>query len=284
MRYIEWHITNACNLRCAHCMVDARMIPDKLSKLEIDQIANTIISLSPAIVNITGGEPMLSKYFLYLSRKMWKNGVILTLSTNGTLKVTDTELQSILKYYEGGIQVSIDSPDEEIHDKIRGMTGAHKKSLELVKRIREIAPAYNIQLCMCVRKDNYKTIEAMDQLLHTHEISNIKFLQLMQLGRAQEDLEMNSDEHLEAQNAIKILAKNNPDVRVIYADPISNMRKLIAAGNMNFDMLDIDSYGNVRITTYLKPILGNILYNDNAQSIDIKQKQAIRKLSESDIV
>ena len=63
--YIQWHITNLCNLRCQHCYQDDF---SKKSDLDWSGLKKSIRSISShtmrewdktACIHLTGGEPLL---------------------------------------------------------------------------------------------------------------------------------------------------------------------------------------------------------------------------------
>ena len=98
---IQFHLTNACNLRCRHCyqgeydreiisLSDFLLILDKTKKF-FDLIGDPIYSLA-----LTGGEPLtvpaFDKYFLIANSHCKK----LTLMTNGLL-LTPERLSNLKK-------------------------------------------------------------------------------------------------------------------------------------------------------------------------------------------
>ena len=106
----------------------------------------------------------------------------------------------------------------------------------------------------------------------------------MQLGRARQELEINSAELELALSKISKLQQENRNVHVFYSDPVRNMRTMLKKNNRNFDLFDINYAGNVYITSYLRPCLGNILLGDKAHTILKRQKDVIKTLCEDDIL
>ena len=119
--YLQWHITHACNLRCAHCYqadYESHMPREELFRA-VDSFADLVRDrdVQPQ-VNLTGGEPLLHPDFFDLCaeirRRDWRLGVL----TNGTLIDGDTarRLAGLRPVF---VQVSLDGT-RRIHDAIRG--------------------------------------------------------------------------------------------------------------------------------------------------------------------
>jgi len=126
--FIQWHLTENCNLRCKHCYQGKRS-SDELPLTEMKQVVSEVsemitdwsdsyeIDFSRSM-NITGGEPFLKKDLFELLGAIKQQGFKMHLLTNGTLVDRD-----IARRLSGlgvdGVQVSIEGP-EDVHDAIRG--------------------------------------------------------------------------------------------------------------------------------------------------------------------
>lgn len=264
MRYIEWHITNDCNLFCSHCMMSSTNNSKKLKSSEKEIILKRVLELQPDIVNVTGGEPLLSDNVFDIGRKIHENGITATLSTNGTVMLSHQLLTKMIAYYNGGVQVSIDSPIERIHDEIRGKKGSFQKSVEFIRRIKEINEDYSVQICMCIRQDNYNSIDEYLNLAKQNKIREVKLLQLMHLGRGKS---LKSIDETLFKPVLEDATRKHPDIRVVYSKPPSTLLDYISNGKLLPQMIDIDVEGNIRISQYVSKIIGNILLIDSSEGV-----------------
>lgn len=126
--FVQWHLTERCNLRCSHCYQSGRGT-DELSFDEIKEVTAEVsdmleawsemyeMAFSPSF-NITGGEPFLRKDLFDILDHLGGRGFDLYLLTNGTL-VDRERAARLATAGVKGVQVSIEGP-EEIHDEIRG--------------------------------------------------------------------------------------------------------------------------------------------------------------------
>ena len=124
------YITNACNLRCVHCFIRADMpLPNELTTNEIKKLINNFSNYGGKILTITGGEPLVRRDIFEILKFAKDNNLFVVLLTNGTL-VNENNANQLVKYVDQ-IQISIDGPNEETHDAIRGV-GTFKKTMKAI--------------------------------------------------------------------------------------------------------------------------------------------------------
>ena len=128
---LQWHITNRCNLRCAHCyqetyqgeeheLEDLLPILDQYQQLLSSWRKSGARDGVKGHVTVTGGEPFVRRDFIgllhefALRRGEFSFGIL----TNGTLINEDT-VACLAELRPRFIQVSMEG-GREVHDKIRG--------------------------------------------------------------------------------------------------------------------------------------------------------------------
>ena len=126
--FIQWHVTEQCNLSCKHCYQGTRCA-DELSLPEITDVIEEVsdmlkdwsdtygVAFSRSF-NITGGEPFLRPDLFEILEEIRKRGIDFYLLTNGTL-VSREGAKRLADLGIKGAQVSIEGP-ENVHDGIRG--------------------------------------------------------------------------------------------------------------------------------------------------------------------
>jgi radical SAM protein with 4Fe4S-binding SPASM domain len=134
------YTTLACNLRCKHCLVSAgQALKEELTTEEIKRLVDEAIELGTRRFYITGGEPFIKDGIFELIRYITKEkNRELIILTNATL-FDDKKIASLkrLKNPKVIIQVSLEGPNAEIHDKLRGK-GSFDKAVEGIKRLIDI--------------------------------------------------------------------------------------------------------------------------------------------------
>jgi len=138
--FVAWDITYKCNLNCFFC--DRQTIyRDKLNKdLGLSKAKTVVDNLADADVmtlGITGGEPLLRNDLEELAKYAKDKGLIVTLSTNGTL-VTRSRAQRLVNSFHS-ISISLDGLSDT-HDKVRGKEGAYDKAIQGLKHLSTTNP------------------------------------------------------------------------------------------------------------------------------------------------
>lgn len=183
--HLQWHITDACNLRCKHCYSEDNTIRD----LPLQQLKEIFDKYIKAIlkwnmigeVSLTGGEPVLRDDFFELLdyiHKRWKEHPIFSVSlmSNGTT-ITE-ELVSQLKSYWPllpSVQVSMDGVHKETHEALRGR-GVYERTKASFSLFNE--QGFGTALHYVVHKQNYK--DAF-HILEFGEELNVKRITLSRL-------------------------------------------------------------------------------------------------------
>jgi len=126
--FIQWHLTERCNLRCRHCY-QTGVSAEELSLAEIREVLAEVsemlvawsdsyrLDFSPSF-NVTGGEPFLRPDLFEILAAMSELGFGVYLLSNGTL-IDQARANKLAEVGINGVQISIEGP-EEVHDSIRG--------------------------------------------------------------------------------------------------------------------------------------------------------------------
>jgi len=122
-------ITARCPNNCIHC--GAADIVTK-SELTIDQINGAVsqsIDLGSYYVSFDGGETMMRNDLTEMVQAVDKTKAIATCFTSG-FRLTEERAKDLKAAGLYATHISIDSPREEEHDRVRGRKGAFKDSLQ----------------------------------------------------------------------------------------------------------------------------------------------------------
>ncbi|OUQ22587.1 hypothetical protein B5E77_16610 [Lachnoclostridium sp. An131] len=164
--YFQWHFMNSCNLRCAHCYQEGYHFED----LPIEKLMVIAKKITDALrkwnmlgrISLTGGEPFLSPHIYKLVDYLEKAEEIkqFDVLTNGTCITADhiDMLRDSKKLHQ--IQISIDGPNEEIHDSVRGK-GTFSKVLTTIEALKESGIEVSFMYTLMNRNKDY-AIAAID--------------------------------------------------------------------------------------------------------------------------
>jgi len=153
-RWLFPSINQACNQRCLHCRRWLSDEPEPDARIPITRTCEIIEEFSELTsvadgggnVVICGGEPLLAGAgYFEICAACRKAGLHSYSVTNGTLLPTDAKAECLLRDGPDEITVSLDSPDEEIHDRLRGCRGAFRAAVRAVRLLVAARRALGLQ-------------------------------------------------------------------------------------------------------------------------------------------
>jgi MoaA/NifB/PqqE/SkfB family radical SAM enzyme len=173
-------IPEECPNRCLHCALPNK---NNRSKLEPDEIMDAIdqaIRAGATNIIFDGGEPLgyvgLEELVSYVDPKK----AIACLFTSGA-GLTREKAASLKKAGLYSISVSIDSPFEEKHDEMRGMTGVFKQASKGIQNALNAGLLVNMYVVLAPHNaDDLEEIWALAKEWKVHELS---FYEIVPTGR-----------------------------------------------------------------------------------------------------
>jgi radical SAM protein with 4Fe4S-binding SPASM domain len=155
---VVWNYTNACNLRCKHCYQRAgTMSSDELGLEERLNIVDQLVDNDVVAIAFSGGEALLRDDFWEVARHAAREGLYLSLATNGTLLTKDV----VRRLMDVGIQyfeISLDSVDPLKHDAFRGVSGTWGRTVAGIQNVVAQEGAYSC-IANTITNENYRELE-----------------------------------------------------------------------------------------------------------------------------
>ena len=160
---VALNLTRRCNLKCAHCYLDAGTrrdgMSDELDTTEVKALLDEIADLGDEImIVLTGGEPMLRRDIEALARHASDRGLMVVLGSNGLL-LDDERVARLRAAGVRGVGISLDSLDPGHHDAFRGVRGAWAKAMAGIDACRR--GELGFQIHFSVTDDNAHELDAM---------------------------------------------------------------------------------------------------------------------------
>ena len=187
-RRVLWEITAHCNLRCAHCLVDAGggNAARELSTDEALALVDDLAELGPTAVSLTGGEPLLRKDWFQIAEKIRARGMGLRMSSNGHL-LTESMVESLKALKLELFTLSIEG-DEVIHNRLRpyALGNATKNSFQDVLQAIRLLNRHGIEthVITSVSQENLGELPRIHQLLKQFDIARWILQLVHPTGRA----------------------------------------------------------------------------------------------------
>lgn len=185
---ISWNITRRCNLRCAHCYLDADFLEgrrvDEKSTEDCFRIVDQIRDANPnPFLILTGGEPLLRPDVFDIAAYASDRGAYVVVGTNG-IALTEKSIGRLKRAGVKGAGVSLDSTDSRVHDAFRGVMGAWDLTMSGIRRLAAGGMPFAVQ--MTVTETNAGEIETMADLAHSAGATALNVYFLVCTGRGQE--------------------------------------------------------------------------------------------------
>jgi MoaA/NifB/PqqE/SkfB family radical SAM enzyme len=129
-------ITRRCQYRCRHCSVpDPEQSRPSFSAVEIHRVVQECLDLGVNNITFTGGEPLLNPDLESFISAVPKEKAVVQVFSNGLL-LDERRATGLKKAGAYAVQISLDSPNPEEHDRWRGKSGAFVAVRQAVAKAR----------------------------------------------------------------------------------------------------------------------------------------------------
>ncbi|MFH8120328.1 MAG: radical SAM protein, partial [Candidatus Aenigmatarchaeota archaeon] len=215
---IELKITGKCNLKCLPCPYRYKKcnheLPTEFWLKVVQEAAETGIKEC----RITGGEAMCRQDVILPLMRLIKNyGMKGSLVTNGTL-FTEEIIKEIIKIGWDCIIISLDGPNAEINDYVRGR-GVFERVIKGIKtfnlwkeKFKKDSP--QIRLNPLITNRNYNKLVDMIKLAHELKVFDVTFQQLVVHHDSAKKLELNEEQLNQLPLFIKNAIQVAKDLRI----------------------------------------------------------------------
>jgi selenobiotic family peptide radical SAM maturase len=203
---LQWHITDACGLRCRHCYTDRRQPPAPLAQLRdvLRDLARFCRSRRvEGHVCLTGGDPFCHPDFFELYRDVADSGMRVSILGNPVPRDAITRLVAIRRpsYY----QVSLEGL-QQTNDHIRG-EGHFASTIDFLRLLREHGICTSVMLTLS--RDNIDEVLPLGELLRPFGV-RFRFNRLVRVGRGQTMPDVSPSEYERFLRRYRAAAEENP--------------------------------------------------------------------------
>lgn len=161
-------LTLQCNSRCSWCNAWQQPKGDKLTLPQIKKIFGKLKSFGIKLLYLSGGEPLLRPDFLAIVKLAQKFGFDMILATNGIL-LDGRLIHHLVKIPSLRINVSLDSLDKDLYQKIRGVD-ALDRVLKNLLLFKNLYPRYPIRVTMTISQANLNQAEKVYQFCQKNRL------------------------------------------------------------------------------------------------------------------
>lgn len=182
----QWHVTDRCNLRCAHCYQDDFSPAGERCLDDLKRMADAVFEALPGhevSVNVTGGEPLLVPHLLPLLEHLerFPNLVEINLITNGTVTGTNVTAALAALGKLRHIKVSVEAGDDAVNDAVRGRGNLSRVRAGIAAFRREL-PGVGVVLMATLGRHNRDAVEGLLAFARETEAAGVIFERFVPLG------------------------------------------------------------------------------------------------------
>lgn len=179
------HITDRCNLACAHCYLGSS--PGKDTNMPLSRVLDLIdgaADLGGETLTLSGGEPLARGDIDVIIHHACEKVSDVRVLTNGTL--IDGSMAKKLVSCGVHVQVSLDAHDAPRHDAIRGR-GAWARALKGIESLQEAGIGEKLNTCLTLTKENIGDAEELLPFAASRNIPLVRMIPLEKTGRGEEN-------------------------------------------------------------------------------------------------
>ncbi|MFP4363071.1 MAG: radical SAM protein [Spirochaetia bacterium] len=190
----EIAVTYRCNNKCRFCYAgcgdtdSAKMNTKELSFRELKKIIRIFRDKAKIpFFSFTGGEPLVRHDLEKLMKYAVSLGFRINLITNGTL-VTEKRANA---FYKAGLrtaQVSVEGPEEGIHDELVGVPGAFQRTLRGIKLLQDAG--IRVQTNTTITRVNIDSVIKIPSLLAQIGVKRFSMNLFIPTGKSTENEEL----------------------------------------------------------------------------------------------
>jgi len=254
-------ITAKCPNRCIHCGAADVTSDIELSFEQINNAIEQAIDLGSYLISFDGGETMLRNDLVDMVAKVDKDRAIATCFTSG-YGLTDQRAQDLKAAGLYAARISIDSPFEKEHDRVRGRSGAYADAINGIKNAR--AADLLTDMFVVVSPDNIDDLDDFYNLAVEQDMQEMSIYEIIAVGRwlTHEDEVISSKDVSRLESFQKHMNKK-PDGPRVTAFPYFMGPDMFGcfAGRR---WIHVTSAGDVLPCAYTPLSFGNILEEDLA--------------------
>ena len=192
---VIWEMTQACDLKCAHCRADARpkRHPLELSTAEAFHLIDEVAEMKVPMFVLTGGDPLKRPDIFPIVQYACRRGVHTALTPSATPLLTREKVFQLKQAGLMRMALSLDGSTAQLHDGFRGVPGSYQQTLDAVGWCHEAK--LPIQVNTSVSRRNLGHLDNMIELLQKLRVVLWSVFFLVPTGRAQLNDLLTAEEH-----------------------------------------------------------------------------------------
>ncbi|HJN92676.1 MAG TPA: TIGR04053 family radical SAM/SPASM domain-containing protein [Dehalococcoidia bacterium] len=184
---VAWELTRSCALACRHCRAEAQPKPDprELTTSEALEVVEQLVDLSPAVLVLTGGDPMMRRDLFEIVEHAVQGGLRVAVSPTATALTTRARLQHLRDLGVSMVHISLDGACADTHDAFRGFSGTFQRSLEILADCQALQ--LPVQIGTTVTRTTAPELPLLAEIAERYDVRMWNCFYLVPTGRGRAD-------------------------------------------------------------------------------------------------
>jgi len=268
---VQLGLTYRCNLKCSHCYALYRRDRAEFTFDELQQLVDDLYDAGSAAVVYSHGENMIRRDFHEVAALFRDRDFYQTLMLNGYYVREPEDAQRLVDCGINRTMISLDSVDPEVHDRVRGKSGAYQTAMRAISLLLDTS-LDTVGLSCTIDRHNYDAIEEIVQLALDHGVHAISFMQNRYNIRDTFDRELWRRYEMACAEIYELMLRHRGTLDIYTHDPfmltiLDNRLDDRAARdafigsnlcNVGTSMVSIDPVGNVTGCNFISEAVGNV--------------------------
>lgn len=166
---VQLEFTYRCNLNCKHCFNESgerskHKFHEEMPEEKWLDIAQELVDSEIFAVVISGGEPFLNTPLVMKLVEIFDSADIrMGIISNGWF-FEEEVVRSLARFRKSinWVQISLDGPDSQVHDDIRGVKGAFDRAVRAIINLRKYG--FYVKMATAIMHENRHQLEAFFEL------------------------------------------------------------------------------------------------------------------------
>lgn len=173
-------VTEECPNRCIHCALPDTETKAFLSSEDVNNVIDQVIGMGTTLIIFDGGEPMMYPDLVEVVGHVNPDKAIATVFTSGTGLTPE---KAILLRDAGlfAVNVSLDSPHPEEHDRMRGREGVFEDALAAIRN--SLAAGLLVDIYVVLSPMNICDLKEFYSLAVELGVHELSFYEIVPTGR-----------------------------------------------------------------------------------------------------
>ncbi len=179
-----WEVTRACALACKHCRAIAqpKAHPEELNHEEALALVDEIAELTPPMLVLTGGDPMMRRDIFDIIERATARGLRVALSPAATNRLLHTDFHKLRAAGVVSMSLSLDGATQATHDAFRGVPHTFERTLQAARMAKEAG--IQLQINTTISRSTLPELEGFVDILKEIQPDVWSVFLLVPTGRA----------------------------------------------------------------------------------------------------